>query len=236
MSILAPVEADPNGLSPSAPGAKLDYGKPRTALALLGFLPALDALLASMDGGKQPAAAVLTAAAKQWPRALEAVAEVTTAGAAKYTPNGWADVPDGINRYLDAYGRHLLKVGAGELLDGGEGGTGCRHDAQMCWNLLAAVTLHSIQTPRQSALAPIAFGGGPIFGTFAPSFSTHANTTTYAGFGAATYDAARFLPFDALVRLASDELDKLEAALASNAKADAPFPAIDPSWETQANG
>ena len=32
-------------------------------------------------------------------------------------------------------------VGSGELFDDGPGGTNCRHDAQSCWNLLAALTL-----------------------------------------------------------------------------------------------
>lgn len=160
MGILAPAsavsfESDPHGLPLSSPGAKADNGKPRVALALFGFLPALR-MLAAPTTGAQTTSAVLDYAVTSWPRALESVSEVTTAGAAKYTPNGWVDVPNGIDRYLDAYGRHALKLGAGEIIDDGEGGTGCRHDAQACWNLLAALSLCAMQTPRTATTS----GGG----------------------------------------------------------------------------
>jgi hypothetical protein len=72
-------KTDPHGKSPHEPGAKLDAGKTRTGLMLLGF-------------GK----------------ALEEVARVTTYGAQKYTPNGWYEVDNGIMRYTDAMSRHLL--------------------------------------------------------------------------------------------------------------------------------
>lgn len=75
-------EADPNGLDPHAPGAKLDAGKVRPDLILDGFSLAL------------------------W-----AVAEVGTYGAKKYTENGWASVDRGEIRYRAAAGRHRLKRG-----------------------------------------------------------------------------------------------------------------------------
>lgn len=82
------VEADPNGLHPNSPGAKLDAGKVRPALVLGGFA-----------------------------RALWAVAEVGTYGATKYTDNGWVEVPDGENRYDDADLRHWLKEKMGQKCD-----------------------------------------------------------------------------------------------------------------------
>ena len=75
-------EVDPTGRYAHAPGAKLDQGKPRAALVLQDFGPA-----------------------------LLSVADVGTFGAAKYTPHGWLSVPDGEARYLDAAMRHLLKRG-----------------------------------------------------------------------------------------------------------------------------
>ena len=105
-------EKDPHGMDAHAPGAKLDAGKLRPWLCFAGFS-----------------------------RALEAVADVTTKGAVKYTPNGWAQVPDGQERYMEAFGRHLLDLGKGKVMDDGPNGTGCRHKAQMIWNLLASLEL-----------------------------------------------------------------------------------------------
>lgn len=81
------IEADPNGISAHAPGAKLDAGKVRPSLIINGFA-----------------------------RALLAVGEVGTFGANKYTENGWMEVQDGIKRYTDAKDRHRLKS-AFELVD-----------------------------------------------------------------------------------------------------------------------
>lgn len=106
------LEKDPHGLDLNSPGAKADAGKNRVWLFMAGFS-----------------------------RALEEVSKVTTVGATKYTPNGWVDVPDGQARYMDAFGRHMLKLGSGELMDDGVTGTGCYHKAAMIWNLLAAFEL-----------------------------------------------------------------------------------------------
>lgn len=102
-------ERDPNGVDAHSPGAKLDAGKNRVWLCVSGFS-----------------------------RALNAVSLVTTAGAAKYTPNGWMDVPDGEARYMDAFGRHMMALGRGEMIDPD---TNCMHKAQMIWNLLASLEL-----------------------------------------------------------------------------------------------
>lgn len=102
-------EFDPNGKDPHEPGAKLDAGKTRVWLCIGGFA-----------------------------NALSEVARVTTIGAKKYTPNGWACVVDGSDRYMDAAGRHLMALGSGELIDAD---TGCSHKAQAAWNLLASLEL-----------------------------------------------------------------------------------------------
>lgn len=81
-------ERDPNGVSQHSPGAKLDAGKNRLGLVLLGF-----------------------------PRALEMVGMVGTYGANKYTDDGWKFVLDGRRRYTDAMLRHLIAEAKGELCD-----------------------------------------------------------------------------------------------------------------------
>lgn len=106
------IERDPLGRDPHQPGAKLDAGKVRPWLLMSDF-----------------------------PRALEAVAGVATIGAEKYTDHGWVDVPNGQERYMDAFGRHVLALARGESHDTGPAGTGCHHKAQAIWNLLASLEL-----------------------------------------------------------------------------------------------
>lgn len=109
---ISTLETDPNGKPLNTPGAKADAGKLKPWLMMAGFS-----------------------------RALELVSEVTTKGAEKYTPNGWAEVPNGIERYMEGFGRHLLKLGQGEIYDNGPNGIGTKHKAQMIWNLLASLEL-----------------------------------------------------------------------------------------------
>lgn len=102
-------EADPNGIDQHAPGAKLDAGKDMAA-QILG----------------------------QFPLALEAVAEVGTFGARKYTLGGWQHVIGGIVRYADAGMRHWLKRMAGETHDPDSKMLHLKHEA---WNKLAELEL-----------------------------------------------------------------------------------------------
>lgn len=71
-----------------APGAKLDAGKQRPELVLLGFA-----------------------------NALASVVRVGTDGANKYTDNGWQEVPNGFNRYREAKARHDSKFQRGQTHD-----------------------------------------------------------------------------------------------------------------------
>ena len=102
-------ERDPHGMDPHQPGAKLDAGKNR--------------------GGRM---------VSDFPRALEAVAQVATYGANKYVAHGWASVPDGIERYTDAMHRHLLAEARGEVIDPESGQS---HAAMATWNALARLEL-----------------------------------------------------------------------------------------------
>lgn len=88
---------------------KHDAKKPRLGLVVLGFA-----------------------------RALQAVGEVATFGAEKYTDNGWVDVPDGERRYTDAMLRHLLREAQGEAKDPE---SGLAHAAHVAWNALARLDL-----------------------------------------------------------------------------------------------
>lgn len=109
MTTMTTIEQDPHGKDPHEPGAKLDHGKNRLGLIFAGF-----------------------------PRALQAVGEVGTYGANKYTDNGWESVPNGHSRYTDAMYRHLLKEHAGEQDDPD---TGIAHAAHTAWNALARLEL-----------------------------------------------------------------------------------------------
>jgi hypothetical protein len=92
---------------PSDPGAKLDANKTQTGI-LADF---------SM--------------------ALNAVAEVGTFGANKYSRGGWQHVLNGIERYNDAMWRHLLAESRHEF----DSDSGLRHAAHMAWNALARLEL-----------------------------------------------------------------------------------------------
>lgn len=112
-------ESDPYGKLSNEPGAKLDAGKNRVGLVLGGFA-----------------------------RALHAVSAVGTYGAAKYTDNGWIDVPDGERRYTDAMLRHLLREQVGEETDPD---TGLHHAAHVAWNALARLDLMLRELEHETA-------------------------------------------------------------------------------------
>lgn len=103
------IESDPSGKQAHETGAKMDAGKNRLGLVLGGFA-----------------------------LALEQVGEVGTFGAAKYTPNGWINVDNGVERYTDAMYRHMMKEAQGEQIDPD---SGMLHAAHACWNLLAVLEL-----------------------------------------------------------------------------------------------
>ncbi len=99
-------ERDPTGRDPHAAGAKLDAGKNRLGLVLHGFAGA-----------------------------LAEVGKVGTYGANKYSPNGWRDVPNGMDRYLDAMYRHLFAMND----ETHDPESGLPHMAHAAWNALAVL-------------------------------------------------------------------------------------------------
>lgn len=102
-------ETDPHGKPANTAGAKLDNGKNRLGLVLGAFA-----------------------------NALQAVGQVGTHGATKYTDNGWTQVPNGIERYTDAMYRHQLKEATGEANDPD---SKLHHAAHAAWNALARLEL-----------------------------------------------------------------------------------------------
>jgi hypothetical protein len=92
------------------------------------------------DSGKSP---VRRGLLEYFPRACMAVADVSAAGAKKYTWKGWATVPDATARYGDAEVRHICKAAI-------EGPTdpdfGCLHAAHEAWNAMARLELVLIES------------------------------------------------------------------------------------------
>jgi hypothetical protein len=68
--------------------------------------------------------------------ALTEVAKVGTFGAAKYSDNGWEQVPNAEGRYTDALLRHVFKHMNGEVVDPE---WGLFHLAHAAWNVLAVL-------------------------------------------------------------------------------------------------
>jgi len=93
-------ESDPDGKDAHELGAKLDAGKNRLGLVLLGFA-----------------------------RALQEIGRVGTYGASKYTDYGWIEVEDGERRYTDALLRHLFAEATGEWCDPDSGLSHAAHAA-----------------------------------------------------------------------------------------------------------
>lgn len=86
------------------------------------------------DAGKNQLSLVILSMA----RALEAVGQVGTFGANKYSADGWVKVENGQKRYTDALLRHLLADGRGEELDSE---SGLPHLAHAAWCALAILDL-----------------------------------------------------------------------------------------------
>lgn len=114
-------ERDPHGLEPGAPGAKLDQGKMKAHLL------------------------------QDFARALWAVGEVGTFGAAKYSEGGWQHADNGVDRYHAAFLRHWMKAGYEDL----DPDSGLCHLAHAAWNLLATLEL-SLRESESDREQPVA--------------------------------------------------------------------------------
>lgn len=104
-------ESDPNGLELKTAGAKADAGKIAVGRGCFHYFP----------------------------RALLAVAELSTIGARKYSWKGWASVSDGIHRYTDAMARHELQIE--DCFTKRDSDTGVLEATAVAWNALARLEL-----------------------------------------------------------------------------------------------
>lgn len=73
---------------------------------------------------------------------VEDIVRVYTAGAKKYGPDQWQNLPDGIKRYKAALLRHLVEFDKGNEIDEE---TGCRTLAQVAWNAIAMLHISKQQ-------------------------------------------------------------------------------------------
>mgnify|MGYP001567343827 CR=1 FL=1 len=105
------LEEDPCGKDLKEPGTKADLGKPPVVRGCLHYFP----------------------------RAISAIAELSAIGSKKYSWKGWATVPDGINRYGDALGRHELRIE--DDFSRRDPNTGVLEATAVSWNALARLEL-----------------------------------------------------------------------------------------------
>ena len=73
---------------------------------------------------------------------VEDIVRVYTAGAKKYGPDQWQNLPDGIRRYKAALLRHLVEFDKGNEIDEE---TGCHHLAAVAWNAIAMLHISKQQ-------------------------------------------------------------------------------------------
>ena len=73
---------------------------------------------------------------------VEDIVRVYTAGAKKYGPDKWQNLPDGIRRYKAALLRHLVEFDKGNEIDEE---TGCHHLAAVAWNAIAMLHISKQQ-------------------------------------------------------------------------------------------
>lgn len=143
-------EADPNGIPQHAPGAKLDDGKPWVSTVLRGFWPVVrETYIESVYLGEadlffgSPRHTAIARCVNLG--SIHGPIKVGTFGAQKYSRDGWQYVPDGVARYDEAAGRHMLA-----LLDGEDRcpDSGLHHYDHFAWNVLACAVL--MQREKQS--------------------------------------------------------------------------------------
>lgn len=121
VTITSNKEVDPHGKNPHEMGAKMDSGK----------------------------APIMQGVLQYFPRAINLVSYVSLVGANKYAWKGWEQVPEGVNRYSDALGRHLLA----EAVEGHvDGDTKQLHAAQVAWNALARLELLARELEQEEDL------------------------------------------------------------------------------------
>lgn len=110
-------EQDPNGLKVGVPGAKFDDGK------------------------------ISVRVLKRMGLALMAVADLGTAGAKKYSFDGWVEVDNAVERYEDAMIGHMLK----EAFETEDPDMRFPHEVQVAWNALTRLQKMIDKDPKWKA-------------------------------------------------------------------------------------
>ena len=95
------------------------------------------------DNGKVLASIIID----DFPRALNAVAQIATYGANKYARSSWTTVPDAETRYRDAMVRHQLAFSTEGLYSIDEE-SGLLHLAHFAWNALAILELQELKKDK----------------------------------------------------------------------------------------
>jgi|TARA_Y100000310_G_scaffold345202_1_gene462627 hypothetical protein len=90
-----------------------------------------------------------------FPHAIEEVARVSMFGAKKYDWNNWQDLKDGLERYTDALGRHLVQEG----YEAEDPDSGLLHAAHVAWNAMAR--LEKILTEEKQPVPNLFKNGVP---------------------------------------------------------------------------
>ena len=101
------------------------------------------------DSGKSP---VFRGVFKYFPKALQAVADISAMGAKKYSWGGWKDSATfaDVHRFEDALGRHLLD----EQVEGWYDESNLLHAAHAAWNALAKLELLLAVVPMKDPSSP----------------------------------------------------------------------------------
>lgn len=102
----------------------------------VGYIGQEGAVGMKYDNGKLLAAIPF----QDFPRALKAVAEISTYGAKKYVRSSWKSVPDARERYEDALHRHFLEYHIHGRYSIDEE-SGLLHWSHLAWNVLAILEL-----------------------------------------------------------------------------------------------
>jgi len=113
------------------------------------------------DVGKAP---IWRGMINYFPRAMWAVSMVSDFGQRKYGAwGGWRDVPDCIERYRDAHGRHMFKQAMGEVYDDTD--SGMSHLAHDAWNALAKLEKAIQEGKVEVRVGNEIVDGKPVLGT-----------------------------------------------------------------------
>jgi len=150
--------SDPSD-EPEAPAPQPAAPQPEVVVGDTRIIP--DTKAVKFDDGKAP---VYQGFINRFPRAIMGVALVSEYGFRKYgSYDGWERVPDGLNRYTDAKGRHMLLQSIEGPYDDGD--SGLAHAAQEAWNAMARYEMLLRDGKVKLRRGNLIENGKPVLGT-----------------------------------------------------------------------